>query len=79
MFKKKTKEQQIQHRVDEVFFQLTKDTDFTFTELETVQILNSVKRKAHEYLSEKKADCLEQSAQQLQKAEEINAALELFA
>ena len=78
MFRKKTKDQKIQFRIEEVFLHLTKSSDFTFTELETVQILNSVKRKAYEYLSEKKADCLDEVTKQTQKANEIKAALELF-
>lgn len=78
MFKKKTKEQQIEFRVNEVFLHLTKDSDFTFTELETVQILNSVRRMAVYYLEAKQGNCMEQSVHFQQRAAEIKSALELI-
>lgn len=83
IFKSKTRDQHIEKRVGDVFLQLTKIQsdgirDVEFTELETVQILNSLRRKTHEWLSEKKAHCLEQSTLQSQKAAEIKNAIELI-
>lgn len=80
MFKKKTKEQQIELRVNEVFTQLLKhyEEGFStkeFTELETVQILNNVKLKLGEYLISKQNDCLQKSKQYDEKADEIKNAL----
>lgn len=80
MFKKKTKEQQIQFRVNEVFTQLLKhyEEGFStkeFTELETVQILNAVKLRTGEYLIAKQNDCLQKSKQYDEKADEIKKAL----
>lgn len=75
MFKKKTKEQQIQFRINQVFHCLTSDNDFTFTELETVQILNAVKLRTGEYLIAKQNDCLQKYKQYDEKADEIKNAL----
>lgn len=77
-FKKKTKEEEIQHRVDDLFMKLTSDADFSFTELETVQIINDVRRKLHEFLSNKKSDFHSKSVEFQQKAKEIEMALEYF-
>jgi len=50
LFKKLTRDQEIEKRVNNVFTELTKAVEIEFTELETVQILNSVRRKTVEYL-----------------------------
>jgi hypothetical protein len=76
LFSKETQEQRFEKRVNEVFQGLIKVEDKGFTELETVQICNSVKRKLNEYLEERKAHCVEQSIHFNQRAVEINNALE---
>lgn len=78
IFKGKTLEQKIEKRVSDVFVQLTSTIETEFTELETVQILNMVRRKTHEHLSEKRANCLDQSILMQQKAEEIKHALDVL-
>lgn len=78
MFRKKTKEQQIEFRINQVFHNLTSDSDFTFTELETVQILNNVKLKLGEHLESIHNDCLQKSKQYHEKADEIKNAMDAF-
>ena len=78
IFKGKTREQKIEKRVSDVFVQLTSTIETEFTELETVQVFNMVRRKTHEYLSEKRANCLDQSILMQQKAEEIKHALDVL-
>lgn len=69
--KKKTKEQEMQHRVDDVFMKLISDADFTFSELEVVQILNGVKERLTLHLCDKIADNKLKSIDHEQKANEI--------
>lgn len=75
LFKTKTREQKIQHRVDRVFLTLIDNSDFEFTELEIVQISNDVRRKLNESLQSKKSDCLSKSTELVQKAKEIENAI----
>jgi hypothetical protein len=75
-FKKKTREQQVDCRAESVFIELTSRVEFEFTELETIQILNNVRRKLSEHYSNKKAILIEQSSANLQKVQEINNSLE---
>lgn len=77
-FKKKTREEYLQKRTESVFAELTGEVDFEFTELETVQILNNVRRKLSEHLKNKRAFNLEQSVNYNQKAIEINYALDFI-
>lgn len=77
-FKKKTREEYLQKRTESVFAELTGEVDFEFTELETVQILNNVRRKLSEHLKNKRAFNLEQSVNYNQKAIEINCALDFI-
>lgn len=69
--KKKTKEQEMQHRIDDVFMKLTSDADFSFTELEVVQILNGVREKLNIHLSDKISDNKSKSIDHEQRANEI--------
>jgi len=78
MFKKKTREEKMSKRAGNVLLQLFSDVDCQFTELETVQILNMVRRKAAEYLEAKKAEAMEQSVNFNQKAKEIGEAVKLI-
>lgn len=75
LFPKKTREQRIDSRSESVFIELLNTTDFEFTELETVQILNNVRRKLSEHFNAKKDELLEQSVNSNQKAKEIKNAL----
>lgn len=76
--KKKTREQKIQHRVDRVFLTLIDSSDFEFTELETSQICNDVRRKWNEKLIGKKSDMHSKSVECQQKAKEIQLALDIL-
>jgi hypothetical protein len=66
----------MQHRTDSVFVTLMGDSDFEFTELETVQVLNNVRRRLSEHLEAKKDLFYEQSTISQQKAKEISGAIE---
>lgn len=76
LFKKKTREEHVIKRTENIFTELISEAEFEFTELETVQIVNNVRRKLSEYLKEMKTECMEQSVNQTQKAKEIDGALE---
>lgn len=76
--RKKTKEEQIDKRVGDVMQVLTNSNDFEFTDLETVLILNNVRRKFHEHLENKKSECYSKSVDFQKKAKEIENALSLF-
>lgn len=73
-FKQKTKEQQIQSRVDSVFTELTSEIEYVFTELETVQILNEVRRKLAESLENRKQKCISNITENSQKIKELKNA-----
>lgn len=73
-WKKKTKEQQIQKRVESVFSELTSDIEFEFTELETVQILNEVRRMLAENLENKRQKCISNINENNQKLKELKNA-----
>lgn len=75
-FKKKTREQHIQKRTESVFAELIGEAEFEFTELETVQIVNNVRRRLSDHLEAKKSFLLEQSVISNQKAKEISNAIE---
>ena len=74
-FKKKTREEQIELRSEHVFNELKGKVDFEFTELETIQILNNVRRKLHESLLNKKSYYMEQSVINSQKSTEIGSVI----
>lgn len=70
-FKKKTDEEKLQHRVDELFLKLICDNDFRFTELEQVQIYNQLGEKIKLYLNDKAVENKSKSIEHEQKANEI--------
>jgi 3-hydroxyisobutyrate dehydrogenase-like beta-hydroxyacid dehydrogenase len=74
--KKKTREEQVQSRTESVFAELISEAEFEFTELETVQIINNVRRRLSEHLEAKKDSFYEQSTISQQKAKEISGAIE---
>ena len=71
LFKKKTDEEKIQHRVNELFLKLICDNDFRFTELEEVQIYNKLGEKLKLYLQDKESENKSKSIEHQQKANEI--------
>ena len=74
-FKKKTREEHIQKRTESVFLSLISDVEFEFTELETVQILNNIRRRLSEHLGEKQSEYMEHSVNSSQKAKELENVL----
>ena len=76
LFQKKTREEYIQKRTESVFAELIGDAEFEFTDLETVQIINNVRRRLSEHLEAKKDLLYEQSTISQQKAKEISGAIE---
>jgi len=78
LFKKKTREQQLEKRVESVFAELISDSEFEFTDLEIVMIANSVRHKLSEHLNAKKGYFMEQSVISNQKAIEIKNSIELL-
>ena len=78
LFKKKTREELMSKRVENVITELTSDIECNFTELEQVQILNEVRRRFAEKLEVKKAECLSKSTDFQNKAKEISNAVEFL-
>lgn len=78
IFKKETQEQKFQKRLNELFLCLIKVEDNPFTELETVQLTNSLRRKISEHLEAKMDDCMEQATHFNQRANEIKSAFEFL-
>lgn len=71
LFKKKTREEHVEKRTQSVLAELLGDTEFEFTDLETVQVLNNVRRKLVEHLIEKRAEFMEHSSNYSQTASEL--------
>lgn len=76
--KKKTREEQMQHRVGRLFLLLNDNSDFEFTEVENVQMLNDLRRKQNKNLLNKKSECYSKSVEYQQKAKEIQLALDIL-
>lgn len=76
LFKKKTREEHIQKRVESVLAELTGEAEFEFTDLELVQIINNVRHGLVERLEAKKGHFMEVSVNNQQSAKEIASALE---
>lgn len=75
-FKKKTRAEKVQKRVDTVYAELTSTIECEFTELETVQILNDVRRLLNHGLNQRKEDCMSIITANNQKIKEINEAMQ---
>lgn len=75
-FNKKTREEILVERTENVFLVLTGNSDIEITELEMVQTMNNVRRMLVEHLESKKGLLMEQSVTSNQKAIEIGNALE---
>lgn len=71
-------EQKKEKRVSELLSVLLNDYEETFSELETVQILNDFRRKTAEILKNRKSECLSKSTELQQKASEIQEALNIL-
>ena len=76
LFRKKTREELINKRVENVLTELTSDIECSFTELEQVQILNEVRRRFAEKLEVQKSECLSKSTDLQVKAKEISNAID---
>lgn len=74
LFRKATREEKIQKRVESVFAELTSNVECEFTELETVMIINEVRSKLAQSLENKKQDCVNSIIGQNGKLKEIKIA-----
>ena len=74
LFRKATREEKIQKRVESVFAELTSGVECEFTELETVMIINEVRSKLAQRLENKKQDCVNSIIGQNGKLKEIKIA-----
>lgn len=77
-FRKKTREEQMAFRTSAILTELTSKNDFEFTDLETVQILNDVRRRFIEHLNQKKIECEGKSLEFSQRANELQNVIELI-
>lgn len=75
-FRKLTSEEKLNRRTSEVFTLLVSETDLELTDLETVQVINNVRRKLNEFLKTKKSDLLEHSTNCSLQADEVQNAIE---
>jgi hypothetical protein len=73
-WKKKTREQQIEKRVESVFSELTSTIECEFTDLETVQILNEVRLMLAQNLENKRQKCISNITENNQKLKELKNA-----
>lgn len=78
LFKKKTKEQQMSFRASELMNKLFSETDYSFTDLERVQIANDFRRLFAEKLQSDRSNCMSKSVELQQKAVELKNILELL-
>jgi hypothetical protein len=78
LFKKKTREEEVNKRTQDVFTILVSNSDYEFTELELVQISNNVRRQLSGFLKTRKAEFLDQSINANQRSIEIRNAIDLL-
>lgn len=76
IFKRKTREQQVEKRTASVLSELLRISEFEFTDLERVQVLNNVRRELAGHLRMKQATYLEMAVNNSQLANETKGALE---
>lgn len=76
ILKKKSRSEQMDHRTGLILQLLTSTNDFTFSELETVQIMNDARRRLVQDLKNKKSECLSKSVEMQQKAEELQSVID---
>lgn len=76
LVKKKTRSEQMEHRTGLILQLLTSTNDFTFTELENVQMMNDARRRYCQELKNKKSECLSKSLEMQQKAEELQSVID---
>lgn len=76
LVKKKSRSEQMDHRTGLILGLLTSTNDFTFSELEMVQILNDTRRRFCQDLKNKKSECLSKSLEMQQKAEELQSVID---
>ena len=78
LFKRKTHEERVLQRTQSVFLELISDTEFEFSDIETVHIINNVKRKLMDHLNQKQIEFKNKSIKYTEKSLEINFAIELI-
>lgn len=76
--KKVPREKEIEMKVNNLFYSLISDSEFQFTDLERVQMINTIRRKLSDHLNNKKRVLAEQSLSAQQVANEIKSALEFL-
>ena len=74
-FPNKTRGELVSEKVEKVFTCLTNDIEIEFTEMEIVQVLNSVRRMLSVRIKEKKSEAMEQSLNYSIKSKSIEDAL----
>ena len=74
-FKKKTREEKILKRAESVYVELTSNIECEFTDLETVQIINEVRRMLESSLNQKKKALFSMITTNNQNINEIDNAL----
>lgn len=74
-WKKLTRDQEVEKRLQSVLSVLFSETEIVFTELELVQITNDLRRNLALELNKRKLDCISRSVEQKQKADEIESAI----
>lgn len=77
-FKKKTPEEKQERRAKELLTLLLSDTDYSFTDLETVQIINDVRRLYAQHLQNKRSENLSKSTEHSQKAKELENVMQFI-
>lgn len=76
--KKKTREEQVEHHTKSIVSVLLNENEFSFSELELVQIMNDSRRIFYNELKRRKSDCISKSLEFQQKSESIQKAIDLI-
>jgi hypothetical protein len=74
LFPKTPRGDEIEERVNYVYFQLISEVSVAFTELERVQILNEVRRRLDENFKNKRSEFMSKISDYTQKIKELDDA-----
>jgi len=76
LFPKPTSEQKVNKRTEELFSVLTSKVEYDLSELETVLVINNLRRKLNESLKSKKNQLMSDSIDSSLRAEEVENAIQ---
>lgn len=78
LFKKKTPEEKQERRAKELLTLLLSDTDYSLTDLETVQVMNNFRGLYANHLQNRRSEHLSKSTEHSQKAKELENVMQFI-